>query len=458
MARLAAWGAGAVLADDMGLGKTLQAIALLVRRSSEGPQLVVAPTSVGFNWRRELARFAPELVVRSYAGPDRARRLEEAGPGQVFVTSYGVVLRDAAELRAVRWATLVLDEAQAVKNPKTQRARALRGLDADWILALTGTPLENHPADLWALFRIVFPGLLGSFEAFRAGYLPEVEADPGAPRTRRGEAEAPTLASSALRRAIAPFVLRRTKAEVARELPPRTDVVVDVTLSERERALYDDARLAAIAEMEKADVTEETHHHPRVLAALTRLRQLACHPRLVDPRSRVPSSKLERFLQLATDLRAEGRRALVFSQFVRHIDLVAAALEETGARFARLDGRTPPEVRARRVDAFQEGALDLFLVSLKAGGTGLNLTAADTVVLLDPWWNPAVEDQAADRAHRIGQRQPVTVLRLIARGTVEEKMLDVHAEKRDLFARLLGGAAAPGRLTTEELVALIRGE
>lgn len=446
MARLSAWGAGAVLADDMGLGKTLQTIAVLSTRSAIGPQLVVAPTSVTFNWARELARFAPDLEVLPYQGERREARLARAQTGVVVVASYGVLGRDASFLREVSWATLVVDEAQALKNPKTRRARAARSLRADWAVALTGTPVENHPIDLWSLFDIVFPGLLGSAETFRARFAMDAEGEPDL-----------MMGRSALRRAVRPFVLRRTKAEVAPELPPRTDVLIDVTLSNRERALYEDARLAALAEIEGRPVVEWTQLHLRVLAALTRLRQLACHPRLVDPRSRVPSSKLERLMQVLFDLEEEGRRALVFSQFTQHLALVREALDERGASYLYLDGKTPPKARAEAVDRFQEGVAPLFLISLKAGGTGLNLARADTVILLDPWWNPAVEDQATDRAHRIGQTQPVTVIRLVTRGTIEEKMLEVHADKRRLFSELLEGGDHPAGLSSEALIELIRG-
>lgn len=444
MARLAAWGAGAVLADDMGLGKTLQGIAMLLDRAAQGPQLVVAPTSVGFNWARELARFAPSLEVRAYRGPNRERHLEGLGPNVVLVTSYGVVHRDVLVLKRYAWASLVLDEAQAIKNPQAQRAKAIRALDAGWACALTGTPVENHPSEIWSLFSAVFPGLLGTWDSFRVRFLAAAEA------------EGHAFGSGALAHVIKPYVLRRTKAQVAPELPPKTEIVVDVALSNRERALYDDARLAAIAEMKNTDAVEDTRYHLKVLAALTRLRQLACHPRLVDPKSKVPSSKHERFFQIVHDLRAEGRRALVFSQFVQHLALIRAGLEARGMAYLYLDGSTPAAQRGALVDRFQAGEGDLFLVSTKAGGTGLNLTAADTVLHLDPWWNPAVEDQATDRAHRLGQDQPVTVMRLVARDTVEAQMLDLHADKRDMVADLLEGTEAVGKLSSADLMALIR--
>ncbi len=448
LTRLAAWDAGAVLADDMGLGKTVQTIACLLDRSEDGPALVVAPTSVGFNWARELARFAPRLNVIAYSGADRERHLKKLGANDVVITSYGVVQRDAELLAAVRFRTLVLDEAQAIKNAATKRSRAVRKLDAAWTVALTGTPVENHPSELWALFSAIFPGLLGSWERFKRDFFDE---------SGRGEADGVAFASAALAHVVRPFILRRTKREVATDLPPRSDVTLDVVLSTRERALYDDARLAAIHAIEKEKQDERGNQmHVKVLAALTRLRQLACHPRLVDDDSTVASSKLDRVLTIVRELVEEGRRALVFSQFVKHLALVREALEDEGLDYAYLDGSTPAKERAARVDRFQAGDVPLFLISVKAGGTGLNLTAADTVLHLDPWWNPAVEDQATDRAHRIGQTHPVTVYRLVTRDTVEETILELHADKRDMVAGLLDGANTVGRLSTDDLAALIR--
>ena len=447
LSRLAAWGAGGVLADDMGLGKTLQAIAVLQDREDGGPALVVAPTSVGFNWTRELERFAPTLSPKVYAGGDRERLLDTLGPRDVVITSYGIVQRDAEQLARVTFHTVVLDEAQAIKNPAAKRSRAVRALRSDWTIALTGTPIENHPGELWALFAAVFPGLLGSWERFRRRFL-EVHAD---------DQRRVAIASAALSRVVKPFILRRTKAEVAKDLPPRSDITIDVVLSHRERALYDDARLAAVASLEKQKQDARGNQfHVKVLAMLTRLRQLSCHPRLVDDDSAVPSAKLDRLLTIVRELGAEGRRALVFSQFTTHLALVREALDEEGIDYAYLDGATPMKARAAAVDRFQESDVPLFLISVKAGGTGLNLTAADTVVHLDPWWNPAVEDQATDRAHRIGQTQPVTVYRLVARDTVEEKILELHDDKRQMVAEILEGSGSNAKLSTDELAALIR--
>ncbi|HEX8539550.1 MAG TPA: DEAD/DEAH box helicase, partial [Cystobacter sp.] len=441
MARLAEWGGGGCLADDMGLGKTLQTLALLLRRADQGPALVVAPTSVCFNWMREAARFTPSLKMHDYRDAEREALLPRVGPGDVVVVSYGLLTRELERFTPVSFATLVLDEAQAVKNPDTARARALRSLQAEARIALSGTPVENRLAELWSLYRLVFPGLLGSRESFRQRFAGPIERD------KDPEARA------ALARLVRPFLLRRTKAQVARELPARVETVVPISLSEAERRLYEDTRLAALDRIAKAEGPEKRF---AVLAALTRLRLAACHPRFVDADSPVPSSKLERLLELVDGLRAEGGRALVFSQFVKHLTLVREALDARGVSSQYLDGGTPAAEREARVAAFQGGTGDVFLISLKAGGTGLNLTAADHVFHLDPWWNPAAEDQATDRAHRIGQSRPVTVMRLIAEGTIEEAILALHEEKRDLASSLLSEADGAAALSTEQFLGLLR--
>ncbi len=444
MSRLAAWGAGGILADDMGLGKTVQTLAVLLDRAGEGPQMVVAPTSVCFNWIREMERFATALIPIPYSGADREARLEGLGPNHVVITSYAIVQRDSERLAELDLATLVLDEAQAIKNPTTQRARAIRKLRPAWTVALTGTPVENRLGELWSIFRVVFPKLLGSWEHFRERFVTPIE--------KLGATEA----KQALAAVIRPFVLRRTKVEVAKELPAKTEITVDVALSPKERALYEDARLSAIAHLVKLKTelpAEQVRFH--VLSALTHLRQICCHPKLYDPASTVPSSKLERLLHIAGDLIEEGRRALVFSQFTQNLALVRGALEEAAIDYVYLDGSTPAAERPGLVDRFQTGGAPLFLLSLKAGGTGLNLTAADTVIHLDPWWNPAVEDQATDRAHRIGQTQPVTVYRLVTRGTIEEQILALHEDKRHLMQDLLEGSDRAGTMSSEDLMRMI---
>jgi len=442
MVRLSAWTDGGVLADDMGLGKTIQALCLLLFRKHLGPTLVVAPTSVGFNWLREAEKFAPTLEVELYRGQERRSLLDEVGPGQVYVTSYELLLRDQDLLSSVEWGTLVFDEAQAIKNPRARRSLAAASLTAGFRIALTGTPIENRLGELWSVFRALNPGLLGTAEQFRQRFALPVERDRDAGR------------QGALSALIRPFVLRRVKEEVAKELPPRTEVEVSVTLTPPERELYESLRMAAVSELSASRVGP-SQRRLQALTALTRLRQAACHPRLVDEASTVSSSKLRRLRELVTELREEGHRALIFSQFVRHLALVRQVLEDDKIPYRYLDGSTPERARRREVDAFQDGEGDVFLISLRAGGTGLNLTAATYVIHLDPWWNPAVEDQATDRTHRIGQTQPVTVYRLVARGTIEESILALHDHKRSLVAGVLAGTAQGASLGVDEIMELL---
>ncbi|TWT66397.1 DEAD/DEAH box helicase [Allorhodopirellula solitaria] len=450
LARLSHWGVGGVLADDMGLGKTVQTLGILIDRSSEGPALVIAPTSVGENWVREAARFAPSLNAVLYRDCDRDEIIKTAGPGTVLIVSYQLMQRDAKRFATRPWTTLVLDEAQFIKNSQTKTSQAIRTLQADWRLGLSGTPLENHLGELWSLFRTLSPGLLGSWQRFRSRFAEPIE--------RHNDAER----RESLARLVRPFILRRTKDKVLTELPPRTEITLRAELSDPERKLYEDARMAALAELTQGSADGEKSHEGRrriqTLAWLTRLRQLACHPALVDADWKGTSAKLDLLMSLVDELRDGDHRALVFSQFVKHLGVVREVLDRRGIPYQYLDGSTPSQERQRRVDAFQAGEGDLFLISLKAGGTGLNLTAADYVLHLDPWWNPAVEDQATDRAHRIGQERPVTVYRLVAERTIEEQILQLHADKRELVAGVLDGTDAAARLQTQDLIELIKSE
>ena len=446
LARLSRWGVGGVLADDMGLGKTVQTLAVLLDRSSEGPALIVAPTSVGDNWIRETARFAPALSAHSYREHDRQHLIDSAKAGDLVVVSYQLLQRDAERFASRSWHTLILDEAQFIKNAATKTSQAIRAINADWRLGLSGTPLENHLGELWSLFRTLSPGLLGSWERFRTRFAEPIQRHKDDERRQ------------SLAHLVRPFILRRTKSTVLTELPERTEVTLYAEMSGEERKRYEDARLAAISELSGERKAEQGQgdQRMRTLAWLTKLRQLACHPRLVDRAWRKGSAKLELFLETVQELREGEHRALVFSQFVKHLELLRAALDERGITYQYLDGSTPASERQRRVDAFQNGEGELFLISLKAGGTGLNLTAANYVLHLDPWWNPAVEDQATDRAHRIGQERAVTVYRLVSKGTIEEQIIDLHANKRELVASVLSGTDQAGRMDTDELIELIR--
>ncbi|MEQ1504351.1 MAG: DEAD/DEAH box helicase, partial [Myxococcota bacterium] len=422
----------------MGLGKTVQAVAVLCRRAADGPAIVVAPLSVASNWVAELARFAPGLEVVRYRGASRAAKLAGLRAGQVVVATWDLVARDA-ELTEVRWATAILDEAQAIKNPHTARAKGAARLTAGFVLGLTGTPVENRTEELWSLLRVVVPGLLGSEARFAKRFAGPIDA--GVPGAR-----------DALARLVRPVVLRRTKSQVATDLPTRTEVVLRVPLSADQAAVYERARLEAVARSTGGFGPGQRFE---ALRWLTVLRQLACDPRLVDPGSPIGSSKLETLRRRLADLRATGHRALVFSQFVRHLELVRDALVADGFTHRWLTGSSSEQDRIDEVARFQAGEGDVFLISLTAGGTGLNLTAATYVFHLDPWWNPAREDQASDRAHRIGQTRPVTVYRLVAEGTIEDRILALHAEKRELADALLSGADGAARVSLDELMALL---
>lgn len=442
--RLAHWAPGACLADDMGLGKTVQALAVLQARAALGPQLVIAPTSVVGNWQREAARFTPALEVRIYSAGDRSATLAALGPGSLLLLSYGLLALDIDALKAAAFATVVYDEAQALKNAQTLRAQAARQLQADFSIATTGTPIENHLGELWSLFRIVAPGLLGSQEQFSRRFATPIASD------------ATASAKATLRALIAPFILRRNKHEVLDELPSRTEVVLRVEADAEEARLQQALRKQALDRL-RDDSEDENRRRFNILAALMRLRRAACHPALVAPELGLPGSKLGQLLDLIEELREGKHRALVFSQFTDFLALVRQALDARKVRYQYLDGQTPPKARQQAVDAFQRGEGDLFLLSLKAGGVGLNLTAADYVIHLDPWWNPAIEQQATDRAHRIGQTRPVTVYKLVLAGSIEEQILSLHGSKRELVDAMLAEQDGGSRLGVDELLGLLRG-
>jgi superfamily II DNA or RNA helicase len=430
LAFLKSAGLGGILADDMGLGKTLQAMTVFA-----GPTLVVCPTSVIHNWRAELARFRPGLKICLYHGPSRA--LDPAA--DVMVTSYALLRLDAAKLSPVAWNTVVLDEAQAIKNPDSQTARAAYALRASFRLALTGTPVENRLEELWSLVHFTNRGLLGGRSDF-------------ADRFARPIADGRSDVAADLRRRLRPFVLRRLKRDVAPELPPRTDAVLRVELGDSERAVYDAVRAATRDEV--LALLAQGKGVMQALEALLRLRQAACHPALVPGQKAASSSKLETLVGALETAVADNHKALVFSQWTSLLDLIEPALTRAELAFTRLDGSTRD--RGEVVARFQaDDGPPVMLVSLKAGGSGLNLTAADHVFLCDPWWNPAVEAQAADRTHRIGQTRPVFVYRLVAVDTVEERILALQDSKRALMdAALADGAAAAG-LTRDDLLTLL---
>ncbi|MBI9092952.1 MAG: DEAD/DEAH box helicase [Desulfobacterium sp.] len=443
LAQLIHWNVGACLADDMGLGKTLQALAAILLNAGNGPTLVIAPLSVMGNWQEECHRFAPTLTPIVFGPGDRQECLDNLGPFDLLISSYGLLQVEADKLAGVEWQTVVLDEAQAIKNMKTKRSQAAMKLNARFRMITTGTPVENRLEELWTLFNFLNPGLLGTHHHFKGTFALPIERDQN------------KAASKRLRKLIRPFILRRTKTHVLKELPGKTEVTLQVEMSPEESVLYEAHRLNALNNIESAD-DKPGQKHLRILAELTRLRRLCCNPALVVPDTEVASSKLRVFGDMVTELLANNHKALVFSQFVGHLAILRKYLDDRNISYQYLDGSTRLKDRQERIKAFQNGEGDLFLISLKAGGFGLNLTAADYVIHMDPWWNPAVEDQASDRAYRMGQTRPVTVYRLVVKGSIEEQIIKLHKEKRDLAESLLTGSDMAGKISAEDLLGLLR--
>jgi superfamily II DNA or RNA helicase len=442
---LLAAGLGGVLADDMGLGKTVQALAHLAIEQDAGrldrPALVVCPTSLVANWRAEAARFAPSLRVLPLHGPERRARFAEIAAHDLVITTYALLVRDHAALVGQDWHVVILDEAQTIKNPQagtTKLAGTLRGRQR---LCLSGTPLENHLGELWSLFAFLMPGFLGDGRSFHRIYRVPIE--------RGGDPDRRAM----LARRVAPFMLRRTKADVAEDLPPKTEIVEHVEIEAAQRAIYEGIRLTMHAKVKQA-VAERglARSGIIILDALLKLRQACCDPRLLKlttvKAAKAKSAKLDRLMEMVPELLEEDRRILLFSQFTSMLALIEQALTKAALPYVLLTGDTRD--RATPIRLFQGGEVPLFLISLKAGGVGLNLTAADTVIHYDPWWNPAVEEQATDRAHRIGQDKPVFVHRLITRGTIEEKMEELKTRKQALVAGILGGGQGRALAITEQ--------
>jgi len=430
-------GLGGLLADDMGLGKTAQTIAHIAIEEAAGrmdrPALVVVPTSLVPNWTAELARFAPHLRVVVLHGLDRHQRRSERAGVHIVITTYAVLARDIEEMAELSWHLVVLDEAQAIKNSTAKVTHAVCRLDTRHRLCLSGTPIENNLGELWSQFAFLMPGLLGSRKNFTRRFRTPIEKD-GDPVRRR---------QLAIR--IRPFIVRRTKAAVATELPPKHTILRRITLGPEQRELYETIR-ATLHEKVAQEIAANGlgRSHVVVLDALLKLRQVCCDPRLVKLQSARlvgKSSKLDDLLEMVGEMITEGRRILLFSQFTSMLDLMKPALKAAGITFVELRGDTKD--RAAPVRSFEAGEVPLFLISLKAGGRGLNLTSADTVIHYDPWWNPAVEDQASDRAHRIGQTKSVFVYKLIAADTVEERILLLQERKAMLASIALGEEGAP---------------
>ncbi len=438
---------GGVLADDMGLGKTIQVLAFLQslkeRGEAEQPSLLVVPKSLLVNWQRETARFTPELRVLEFTGAGRKRDPSFFDQYDIVITTYGTMLRDVEFLRSYRFQYVILDESQAIKNPLAKTTRAACLLNTDHRLVMTGTPVENTTFELWSQFAFVNPGMLGGLQYFQETFAKPIE--------QNQDEEAANL----LRKLVYPFILRRTKAQVAPELPPRSERVLFTDLEPAQRKIYSRLRDRYRAELLRLiDQSGMEDARMRILEGLLRLRQVCIHPALVEPTYRGEAAKFELLADILGTLLREGHKALIYSQFVEVLKLVRRHLESLGVRYAYLDGKTRD--RQAQVDLFQSDPdVPFFLLSLKAGGVGLNLTAAEYVIHLDPWWNPAVEMQAADRAHRIGQENPVFIYKFIARDTVEEKILQLQERKRDLVEQLISAESGFFKSLTREDVAVL---
>lgn len=447
------YGLAGILADDMGLGKTIQALALLLshHKSSKKrqPSLVVAPTSVVYNWLSEAEKFTPDLSTGLFLGRDRGELLQRlktkaANRPDVIFTTYGIIRRDYETLKEIQFDYVILDEAQNIKNPDSVGAQASKSLKALHRVCLSGTPVENRLKELWSLFDFLMPEFLGSYKEFNEQFERPIEA--GLPE-----------GGQKLRKIVHPFVLRRLKSQVEQELPPRTDIIHLCEMDDDQRSLYhevaDECKQKIFAEIASRGLNRS---QISVLAALLRLRQVCCDPRLLKDRqgqALPPSAKLSALIAMMREITDQGHKILVFSQFVEMLQLIKLELEKENYRFEYLDGQTPAQERLERVNRFNEDAdIPIFLISLKAGGTGLNLTGADYVIHYDPWWNPAVENQATDRAHRIGQTRHVFNYKFITRGSVEEKILALQKKKKELSELVMGGDESIAKeLTTEDL-------
>lgn len=431
LARLADCHIGCCLADDMGLGKTIQLLTLLLREASHGPALVVCPAAITRNWLREAEKFAPTLRATVLPMTGRAGLIEQASNGDLIICTYGVLLTENEMFATKKWHTVILDEAQAIKNQTAKRTKSAKTLQADIRIASTGTPVENHLLELWSIFDFLNPGLLGNSANFERKFT----TGDGLPNSR-------------LKRLVSPLILRRCKEDVLDDLPPKTEITIPVELPDEEMEVYEAMRRKALDELSR-----EQNSRITILAQLTKLRRYCCHPSLANDKLKLQGAKLQRIVDIILQLKEAGQKTLVFSQFVDFLTILRQHLEQNGITYQYLDGATSQKARMDAVDNFQQGNDDAFLISIKAGGVGLNLTAASYIIIADPWWNPAVEDQAADRAHRIGQTQPVTVYRLITSNTVEEKVLALHERKRQASADILDGAES-SEITEQDLRAL----
>ena len=442
IARLNSWGAGALLADDMGLGKTIQTITYMLFKASEGPALVVAPASVAPNWKTEIEKFAPSLNVSILNfTTNRSTCISDAKAGDVIICTYGLLLSVKTEITQKEWITVVLDEAHVIKNRGAKTSGVAMQLKSKYRVMLTGTPVQNHLGELWNLFQFVNPGLLGSYEDFSRRFIAPIEVAKDKDRQQQ------------LDRIVHPFMLRRTKEKVLDELPEKTEIYQTVNLSPEEMAVYEIIRERAQQMLESEDSDKVSVN---ALAEITRLRQASCSAQLVEKNWKGKSSKIEALIEALEPIIESGDSALVFSQFTSFLAIVLKELEKANIPYLYIDGSIPVKERQKLVEQFQAGKCPVFVISLKAGGLGLNLTRANYVFHLDPWWNPAIEQQATDRAHRIGQHNAVTVYHFLSSGTIEEKIKRLHEQKRDLAENILEGTDMSGKITGKELLEMIK--
>ena len=445
LSRLANLGFGACLADDMGLGKTVQTIALLLDQASIGPCLVVAPASVCYVWKEECKKFAPSLncIAISENSSEREVQITNLGKMDVLICSYGILYQIEDVITQKQFQVVVLDEAQAIKNFNTKRFKIITQLNSCNRIALSGTPIENRTSELWNLFEFLNPGFLGKRELFQTKYIKPIEQDKN------------VIVRNTLKRLIQPFILRRIKSKVLDELPPKIEQTIFIEPTDQEKNFYEALRRDAVERIKSLDTASSAQKRFSVLAEITKLRRACCDSSLVDDKIELPNSKLEAFDEIVGELKENNHRALVFSQYVGYLEIVKKRLDKQNVKYQYLDGSCTQKQRQASVEDFQSGIGDLFLISLKAGGFGLNLTAADYVIHLDPWWNPAVEDQASDRAHRIGQTRPVTIYRLVMKYSIEEKILKMHQDKRELAISLLSDSDKSASLNESDLLELI---
>lgn len=442
------YGMGGILADDMGLGKTVQVLSYLLAMKERGqrlPSLIVCPASLVLNWQEECQKFTPQLSCVAVDG-DAAHRAELAkqwAEADLVVTSYDLMRRDEELYNGQQFYACILDEAQAIKNHTTQKYKAVCGVNSKVRFALTGTPVENRLGELWSIFSFLMPGYLPPYKTFCARFEKPIVQEDDKDALRR------------LNQLTGPFILRRMKSEVLKELPPKTENLHRIELDEQQRKLY----LAAVVDAREKLRAAKPEDKMAVFAVLMRLREICCDPRLVADNWDGGSAKLDACMELVTAAVEGGHRILLFSQFTSMLELLAKRLDEAGVSHFTLQGSTPKPVRAELVRRFNSGEADVFLISLRAGGTGLNLTAADIVIHYDPWWNVAAQNQATDRAYRIGQRNPVQVYKLIAQDTIEEKIVELQQAKQDLAETVTGSAdGAILSMKPEELLQLLQEE